>query len=148
MGGVPAPTAKATLVEGETGTLAPTDHNPIPPPTPHCARQVFVADVLTSLSKAFADGGLVIATLLQRLSAQVYLANPQLFNSLAAALAGTTVERWGWLELEWGNLLALLLPPMLASMPYLLRMRQLVVARAVGSCGPNSRRNHGWNMIK
>lgn len=93
--------------------------------------EVFLADALTSLSKVFHDCGTVLAVLLSRV---VY---HRTHTQSAQRLVSSIGEMW---DLPW------LLPPMLASLPYILRLRQLLHSYRYDK--ESQRRVHILNAIK
>mmetsp|Transcript_3053 Transcript_3053/g.8776 ORF Transcript_3053/g.8776 Transcript_3053/m.8776 type:complete len:434 (-) Transcript_3053:118-1419(-) len=94
--------------------------------------EVFVADAMTSLSKVFADTGLVLAVLVSRAVA-FDVNNTQFLSKPTAQLVSTVVSGC--------------LPPFLACMPYIIRVRQLVVLRLWSEDG-DERWQHAMNVIK
>lgn len=102
--------------------------------------EVLVADALCSLSKVFADAGLVAAVLLGRLL--VYCSNTMPFAGLATSLDPLNPSS----GLDVHTTLSLLLPPLLASLPFLLRMQQLSVT--LRRCDARDRPLHWVNMAK
>jgi hypothetical protein len=92
--------------------------------------EVFVADALTSLSKAISDCGLVASVVIAR-------SVLPLLRLRAASDNGVGPE----------IMLSLVLPPLLGSLPYLLRIAQVLLAlRATTSAA--ERRNHFLNLAK
>jgi hypothetical protein len=100
--------------------------------------EVLVADALCSLSKVFADAGLVAAVLLGRLLAAYPNVLP---GSATLELPGARSS-----SLDLHTSLSLLLPPLLASLPYVLRMQQLSVN--LRRCDARDRPLHWVNMAK
>ena len=115
--------------------------------------EVLMADALCSLSKVFADAGLVVAVLLKRL----LVSYPALLSPLSFATSsssGSDVDSLssggnssnGSSGLDLPSTLSLVLPPLLASLPYLLRMQQLSVNLRRGDA--RDRPLHWINMAK
>lgn len=105
--------------------------------------EVFLADALTSLSKVFHDCGTVLAVLLSRLAYGHDRTNihqspmaKRLFHSIQFSLS-TCLRIF---PSVW------LLPPLLASLPYILRLRQLLHSYRYGK--ESQRRFHLLNAIK
>lgn len=109
--------------------------------------EVLMADALCSLSKVFADAGLVVAVLLKRLL--IYY--PALLSPLSPASSSGvgSLSSGGFNSssgLDLPSTLSLVLPPLLASLPYLLRMQQLSVNLRRGDA--RDRPLHWINMAK
>ena len=90
--------------------------------------EIFVADALTSLSKAISDCGLVAAVVLSQ-----------------SALFGEAAQQGSGLETRF--LLPLVLPPLLGSIPYVIRIRQVLLALRAATAAAE-RRNHMINLAK